>query len=386
MLPRTLFSPELENFRSSLARWLREEVAPHQERWEAQGFIDRALWRRAGELGFLCTQLPESVGGAGAGRLSSAIVLEEVARAGCSSVGGFSVHSDIVAVYLNKFAKPEVQRMWLPKMASGEAVGAIAMTEPSTGSDLQGIRTRARPEGDGFVLDGSKTFITNGWHCDFALVAAKLAGPDGQVPEGAGAKNMTLFLVPASSPGFRKGQPLKKLGMKAQDTGELFFDNVFVPAEHVIGGLNAGFMILMQELAWERLMIAIACVAGAQAVLAETLKYTRERHAFGKPIAAFQHSRFKLAEMKSEIALGQTFVDRCLELELQKKCPVDAAAAAKYWCSEMLGRVVDQCVQLHGGYGYVLDYPVTRAYADARVQRIYGGTTEIMKEIISRTL
>jgi alkylation response protein AidB-like acyl-CoA dehydrogenase len=386
MLPRSLFTPELESFRASLARWLREEAVPQQERWEAQGHVDRAVWHRAGELGFLCTQIPEAHGGAGAGRLSSAIVLEEVARAGCSSLGGFSVHSDIVAVYLQKFAPPALRDAWLPEMARGEAIGAIAMTEPSTGSDLQAIRTVARPQGEGYVLSGAKTFITNGWHCDFALVAAKLAGEDGQLPADAGAKNITLFLVPATSPGFRKGQPLKKLGMKAQDTGELFFDEVFVPRENVVGGPNAGFMILMQELAWERLMIAIACVAGAEAVLAETLKYTRERQVFGKPVAAFQHSRFKLAEMKSEIAIGRTFVDRCLELELEKKCPVDAAAAAKYWTSEMLGRVVDQCVQLHGGYGYILDYPVARAYADARVQRIYGGTTEVMKEIIARGL
>ncbi len=390
MLPRTLFDAELESFRSSLARWLRDEAVPQQERWEAQGHVDRAIWRRAGELGFLCTQIPAAMGGGGAGRLSSAIVLEEIARSGCSALGGFSVHSDIVAVYLQKFAPPALRDTWLPQMARGDAVGAIAMTEPGTGSDLQAIRTAARPvsgpEGEGYRLSGAKTFITNGWHCDFALVAAKLAGADGHIPEGAGAKNITLFLVPATSPGFRKGQPLKKLGMKAQDTGELFFDDVFVSREHVVGGLNAGFQILMQELAWERLMIAIACIAGAEAVFAETLKYSRERQVFGKPVAAFQHSRFKLAEMKSEIAIGRTFVDRCLELELDKKCPVDAAAAAKYWASEMLGRVVDQCVQLHGGYGYILDYPVARAYADARVQRIYGGTTEVMKEIIARGL
>jgi alkylation response protein AidB-like acyl-CoA dehydrogenase len=386
MLPRTLFSPEHESFRSALRRFIADEVVPHHARWEEQGWVDRSLWRRAGELGFLCTQIPDDLGGAGGDRLHSVIVLEEVARAGTTGLGGFSVHSDIVAVYLQKFGSAAQKTLWLPRMARGEAIGAIAMTEPGTGSDLQAIRTKATPVEDGFVIHGAKTFITNGWHCDFAVVACQLADAEGRLPEGRGAGQVTLFLVEADRPGFRKGQPLNKLGMRAQDTGELFFDDVQVPASAVVGGLNGGFAILMQELAWERLMIAVACVAGAQAAFAETLRYVKDRKVFGKPLAVFQNTRFRLAELKSEIALGQTFVDQCLQLELQKKCPVDAAAAAKYWCSELLGRVVDQGVQLHGGYGYIQDYPICRSYADARVQRIYGGTTEIMKEIISRTL
>jgi alkylation response protein AidB-like acyl-CoA dehydrogenase len=382
MLPRTLFEPEHDTFRDSLRRFLEREVAPHAAAWEAQGYVDRAIWQRAGELGFLCTQLPAEYGAAAADRRFSAIVLEEVARSSQYTGLGFSVHSDIVAVYLHKHATAAIKQRWLPAMVRGEAIAAIAMTEPSTGSDLQAIKTQARRDGSDYLISGQKVFITNGWHCDIAVVACKLIDPE----RAADGKNITLFAVEADRPGFRKGQPLKKLGMRAQDTGELFFDEVRVPAENIVGSPGAGFAILMQELAWERLMIALACVAGAKSAFAETLRYCKSRHAFGKPLSAFQHWRFKLAELKSEISLGEVYVDRCLALELEHKLPIDAAAAAKYWTSEMLGRVVDAGVQLHGGYGYITEYPIAQAYVDARVQRIYGGTSEIMKEIIGRML
>lgn len=379
MIPRTIFSPEHETFRSTFRQFLETEVMPHHEGWEKQGFVDRSIWRRAGELGYLCTQIPEEYGGAGADRLFSAVILEEIGRINASGLG-FNVHSDIVAVYIQKYGTQEQKVRWLPRMASGEIIGSIAMTEPSTGSDLQSIRTTAVADGDDYIINGSKIFITNGYHCDLAVVACKLesAGGDG--------KNITLFLIEAERAGFGKGKPLNKIGMKAQDTGELFFNDLRVPKTNLLGGANTGFMILMAELAWERLMIAIACVAGAESAFAHTIKYTKERHAFNRPIAAFQNTKYKLAELKSEIAIGRVFIDRCIELEQQKKLPIEAAAAAKYWSSELLCRVCDECLQLHGGYGYVLDYPIAKAYADARVQRIYGGTTEIMKEIISRTL
>ncbi|MEM7707291.1 MAG: acyl-CoA dehydrogenase family protein [Pseudomonadota bacterium] len=380
MLPRSLFSEEHDAFRDSFRRFLDERAVPKHASWEAQGHVDREIWREAGEAGALLTALPESVGGSGGDRLHSAIVLEEVAHSMSSGLG-FSVHSDIVATYIHKYGSAAQKAAWLPKMGSGEWVGAIAMTEPGTGSDLQRIATTAVKEGDEYVINGSKTFITNGYHCDLAIVCARI--DDGSKTEG---NNITLFVVESAAPGFSKGRTLDKLGMKAQDTGELFFSDLRVPADHILGSPGMGFPILMAELAWERLMIAVACVAGARRAFEETVKYTRGREAFGKPLNRFQNTRFKLAEMKTEIQLGQCLVDRCLGLDLEGKLPIDAAASAKYWTSEMLGRVVDECVQLHGGYGYMMEYPIARCYADARVQRIYGGTSEIMKEIVARSL
>jgi alkylation response protein AidB-like acyl-CoA dehydrogenase len=330
-------------------------------------------------LGFLCTQIPENYGGAGGERHYSVIVLEEVARANASGLG-FSLHSDIVATYILRYGSEAQKQLFLPRMARGEVVGAIAMTEPGTGSDLQAITTTARAEGEEYILNGSKIFITNGWHCDLVIVAAKF----GDV--AAGAANVGLLLVDAHAQGFSKGKPLKKIGMKAQDTCELFFDEVRVPKANLLGAEGAGFMILMQELAWERLMIAIACVAAAEQVLEQTIAYTKERHVFNRPLIKLQDARFKLADLKTQVAVARVYIDRCIELEVSKNLKIEAAAAAKLHASEMLCAVVDQCVQLHGGYGYILDYPVAKAYADARVQRIYGGTSEIMKEIIARSL
>ena len=380
MIPRTLFGPEHEEFRKSLRRFFAEEVMPHHERWEEQQHVDRAIWKRAGELGFLCLTIPEEYGGMGADRVYSTVLMEEQTYAGASGVG-FSVHSDIIANYICNFGTEAQKREWLPKMASGEAIGAVAMTEPGTGSDLQSIKTRAVKDGDDYVINGSKIFITNGYLSDIVVLVAKTGD------SGEGAKDISLILVEAGRPGFTKGKPLKKVGMKGQDTCELFFENVRVPQSNLLGTKEGmGFVMLMKELAWERLIIAILSVAGAQAALNLTLDYTRGRKVFGKPVASYQNSRFKLAEMKSEIAIGQVFVDRCIELQLKNKLAPDAAAAAKYWTSDLLCKVVDECVQLLGGYGYMLEYPIARAYIDSRASKIYGGTNEIMKELIARTL
>ena len=380
MVPRTLFGPEHEEFRKSLRRFFAEEVMPHHEKWEEQQHVDRSIWNRAGELGFLCLTIPEEYGGMGADRLYSTVLMEEQTHAGASGVG-FSVHSDIIANYIYNFGNETQKKHWLPKMASGEAIGAVAMTEPGTGSDLQSIKTRAVKDGDDYIINGSKIFITNGYLSDIVVVVARTGD------SGEGSKDMSLILVEAGTPGFTKGKPLKKVGMKGQDTCELFFENVRVPQSNLLGPKEGmGFIMLMKELAWERLIIAILSIAGAQAALDMTLEYTRNRKVFGKPVASFQNSRFKLAEMKAEIGIGQVFVDRCIELQLNNKLAPDAAAAAKYWTSDLLCKVVDECVQLHGGYGYMLEYPIARAYIDSRASKIYGGTNEIMKELIARTL
>jgi alkylation response protein AidB-like acyl-CoA dehydrogenase len=379
MIPRTLFGPEHNEFRRNVRRFIEEEIVPHHESWEDQQCVDRAIWNRAGELGMLCMTMPEEYGGSGADRLFSAIMLEELARAGTSGIG-FPLHSDIVANYINNFGSDEQKRFWLPKMATGETVTAIAMTEPGTGSDLQAITTRAVLDGDDYVINGSKIFITNGLLSDLVIVVANTGS------SGEGAKDISLILVEADRAGFTKGKPLKKVGMKAQDTCELFFDNVRVPRTNLLGGEGMGFIALMRELAWERMIIAVAAVSAAEAALSWTLEYTKDRKVFGKPVAAFQNSRFKLAEMKAEIAIGRVYVDRCLELVLADNLAPDAAATAKYWCSDLQNRVMDECVQLHGGYGYMLEYPIARAWVDARAQRIYGGTNEIMKELIARMM
>ena len=382
MVPRTLFSAEHEEFRRSVRRFIAEEISPHHERWEEQQHVDRALWNKAGEMGLLSLTVPEEYGGLGVDRLYSVVYLEELLHAGASGIG-WPVHSDIVAPYVVKHGTEEQKRHWLPKLVSGEAVGAIAMTEPGTGSDLQGMKMRAVEDGDDLILNGTKTFITNGYLCDMVIVAVKMGEGD------EGGKSVSLVIVEANRPGFSKAKPLKKVGMKAQDTCELFFNNVRIPKSNILGGEKAvgqGFIMLMKELAWERMVIAVMSVAGARAAFESTVEYTKGRKAFGKPVASFQNSKFKLAEMRSEIEIAQVYVDRCIELVLQRKLSPEAAAAAKYWCSDMMNKVIDECVQLHGGYGYMLEYPVARAWVDARVMRIFGGTNEIMKELISRSL
>lgn len=379
MLPRQLFSTEHDAFRETVRKFYEKEVIPHTEHYENQQHVDRELWNKAGELGLLCATMPEEYGGSGADRLYSMILIEEQAYAGDSATG-FSLHSDIVANYLLNFGNEAQKQQWLSKMASGEVVTAIAMTEPGTGSDLQAVRTSAVLDGDDYVINGSKIFITNGYLCDMAIVVCKTGNND------KGSANLSLIMVEADQAGFSKGKPLNKIGMKGQDTCELFFDNVRVPKENLLGLEGMGFMMLMKELAWERLIVAIICQAGAEAAFAHTVKYTKERQAFGKSISHFQNTRFKLAELRTEIDVCRTYLDRCMQLQLNHELGVDAAAAAKYKISEMYSKVVDECLQLHGGYGYMLEYPIARAYIDNRANRIYAGTNEIMKELIARSL
>lgn len=378
MIPRTLFGDDHQLFRDTVRRFMETEVAPHHARWDEQGFVDRDLWRKAGAAGLLCPSMPEQYGGSGVDILFSVILMEEQFRIGALGPG-FGLHSEIVAPYLLHHGSEYLKSMYLPRLATGEMIGAIAMTEPGAGSDLQGIKTSALREGEHYILNGSKTFITNGWHCDLVIVVAK-TDPD------AGSRGISLLVVDTSMPGFTKGKRLHKMGMSAQDTSELFFDQVRVPAQNLLGEEGRGFAYLMQELPWERLQIALTGVAAAQAALEWTIQYTRDRKAFGKSVIDFQTVSHKLAEMKTEIAVGQVFIDRCIELKLANRLDAETASMAKYWATEMQFNVMDQCVQLHGGYGYMHEYPIARAWADARVQRIYGGTNEIMKELISRTL
>jgi acyl-CoA dehydrogenase len=382
MIDRTLFSAEHEAFRDSFRRFMDKEIAPFHAQWEEQGYVDRAVWNKAGDNGFLCMTMPEEFGGAGADKLYSIVQMEELSRAGFSGIG-YTLHSEIVAPYIAHYGTPEQKARYLPRLASGEMIGAIAMSEPAAGSDLQGIKTTATVQPDGsYLLKGSKTFITNGWHADLVIVVAK-------TNPAAGAKGTSLLLVERGMPGFSVGKRLDKLGLKAQDTSELFFDDVRVPAENLLGGAaleNRGFICLMEQLPWERLQIGIGAVAAAQAAIGWTLDYVKERQVFGQAVAAFQNTRYKLAEMQTEVQVARVFVDKCTELLLQDKLDTATASMAKYWCSDLQCKVMDECVQLFGGYGYMWEYPITRAYADARVQRIYGGTNEIMKEVISRSM
>ncbi|MDR7148876.1 acyl-CoA dehydrogenase [Hydrogenophaga palleronii] len=380
MIDRTLFTPEHEAFRDSFRRFMEKEIAPHHEAWEEQGYVDRAVWNKAGDNGFLCMTMPEAYGGSEADKLYSVVQMEELARGGFSGIG-YGLHSEIVAPYILHYGTEAQKQKYLPLLASGAMVGAIAMSEPAAGSDLQGVKSTAIKQADGsYLLNGSKTFITNGWHADLVIVVAKTR-PD------AGAKGTSLFLVERGMPGFEKGKRLKKLGLKAQDTSELFFDNVKLDASQLLGGPameNRGFICLMEQLPWERLQIAIGAVSAAQAAIDWTVTYVKDRKVFGQTVAAFQNTRYKLAEMQTEVQVARVFVDKCCELVNVNKLDTATASMAKYWCSDLQCKVMDECVQLFGGYGYMWEYPITRAYADARVQRIYGGTNEIMKEVISR--
>ena len=378
MIERTLFSEDHQMFRDAVRRFMEQEVVPHHEHWEEQGFVDREVWQKAGANGLLCATMPEAYGGAGADKLYSIVVMEETARVNATGLG-FGLHSEIVAPYILHYGSEEQKRRFLPKMASGEAIGAIAMSEPAAGSDLQGVKTTATRTGDVYVLNGSKTFITNGWHADVVIVVAK-TNPK------AGAKGTSLFLVERGMKGFEKGKRLKKVGMKAQDTSELFFDNVEVPAANLLGNENEGFAYLMQELPWERLQIAIGGVENAQAAIDWTSDYVKQRKVFGTTVSSFQNTRFKLAELQTEVQIARVFVDKCVELLMADQLDTATASMAKYWCSDLQCKVIDECVQLHGGYGYMWEYPIARAFADARVQRIYGGTNEIMKEVITRAM
>ena len=382
MIDRSLFTPDHEAFRDSFRRFMDKEIAPFHEAWEEQGYVDRAVWRKAGENGFLCMTMPEAYGGSDADKLYSVVQMEELARGGFTGIG-YGLHNEIVAPYILHYGTEAQKARYLPLLASGEMVGAIAMSEPAAGSDLQGVKTTAIKQPDGsYLLNGSKTFITNGWHADIVIVVAKTK------PE-AGGKGTSLFLVEQGTPGFEKGKRLKKLGLRAQDTSELFFDNVKLPAEQLLGGEpqeNRGFICLMEQLPWERLQIAIGAVAAAQAAIDWTVGYVTERKVFGQTVGAFQNTRYKLAEMQTQVQVARVFVDKCCELVVKEQLDTATASMAKYWCSDLQCQVMDECVQLFGGYGYMWEYPITRAYADARVQRIYGGTNEIMKEVISRSM
>jgi len=382
MIERTLFSTDHESFRDSFRRFMDAEIAPFHAAWEQQGYVDKLVWRKAGELGFLNMSMPSAYGGAEADKLFSVIQIEELSAAGFSGIG-FGLHSEIVSPYILHYGTSAQKDKYMPLLSSGAMVGAIAMTEPSAGSDLQGIKTTASLQADGsYVLNGSKTYITNGWHSDLVIVVAK-------TNPSAGAKGTSLFLLEAGTTGFSKGKPLHKLGLKAQDTCELFFDNLRLPADSLLGGndfLNKGFICLMEQLPWERLQIAIGAVAASQSAIEWTLDFVKQRQVFGQPLASFQNTRFKLAELQTEVQIARVFVDKCTELLMQDKLDTATASMAKYWTTDLQCKVMDECVQLHGGSGFMWEYPITRAYADARVQRIYGGTNEIMKEVITRSM
>ncbi|MDF3075024.1 MAG: acyl-CoA dehydrogenase [Alphaproteobacteria bacterium] len=373
-----LYTDEHEMFRTTARRFFEKEVKPFHAQWEEEGIVPKALWRKAGEHGLLCMSVPEEYGGVGGDFLYSAIAIEEQGRIGASGPG-FSLHTDITTPYFMAYASEEQKKHWLPKMVSGEVITAIAMTEPGTGSDLQSVKTTAVKDGNELVINGSKTFITNGQNADLIIVVCKTD------PKG-GAKGTSLVLVEADRDGFRRGRNLDKIGLKAQDTSELFFDNVRVPTTNMLGADGMGFVQLMQMLPQERLVVAIQAVAAMELALAETIKYTRERKAFGKSILDFQNTRFKLAELKAEATVARVFVDECTARHLRGELDVPTAAMAKLWTTELQCKLIDECLQLFGGYGYMWEYPIARLYADARVQKIYAGTNEIMKELISRTL
>jgi len=370
---------EHDAFRASVRAFCEKHIAPFHVEWEKEGIVPRDVWVEAGKQGLLGTDVPEEYGGGGVKDFRyNCVVAEEVVRVGGSGVG-FTLHNDVIAPYLLKLANEEQKQRWLPGFCSGELITAIAMTEPGTGSDLQGIKTSARRDGDDWVVNGAKTFITNGINADFVIVVA-------QTDPSAGARGFSLLVVERGMPGFGRGRNLDKVGMKAQDTAELFFDEVRVPAANLLGTEGAGFLHLMDCLPQERLSIAVVAVAAARKVLDLTVEYAKERQAFGKPIGSFQHSRFVLAEMETEVSIAEQYLDRAILEHNAGRFDVKDAAMAKWWTTELQKRVVDQCVQLHGGYGYMLEYPVAKAYIDSRVQTIYGGTTEIMKEIVGRSL
>ncbi|WP_340559696.1 acyl-CoA dehydrogenase family protein [Streptomyces sp. GSL17-111] len=374
-----LYTADHDSFRETVRAFMERHVVPFHDTWETEGIVPREVWVAAGKLGLLGTDVPEAHGGGGVADFRyNAVVSEEIVRAGASGVG-FTLHNDVVAPYLLRLTTEEQKRRWLPGFCSGELITAIAMTEPGAGSDLQNIRTTAVRDGDHYVVSGSKTFITNGINADLVLVVVKTD------PE-QGAHGTSLLAVERGMPGFERGRNLDKIGLKAQDTAELFFDDVRVPVANLIGEENKGFVHLMDALPQERLSIAVVAVAVCEQVLEATLAYCKERTAFNRPIGSFQANRFTLAELATEITIARTFLDRCVTLHNAGGLSVPDAAMAKWWTTELQKRTVDTCLQLHGGYGFMSEYPVAKAFLDSRVQTIYGGTTEVMKEIIGRFL
>ena len=375
--PSAWMNDEHRALEDAVRRFLTERWVPRAAEWRAAGRLGPEVWREAGAQGLLCAAMPEAYGGGGGDFGHDAVIILEAARANLGGFGG-GLHSGIVAPYLLHYGSEAQKQRWLPKMATGEFITAIAMTEPGTGSDLQAIRTSARRDGDHYVLSGQKTFITNGGNANLIIVACKTGGE--------GAKGMSLLVVETEqSPGFRRGRLLDKIGLKSQDTAELFFDDVRVPADNLLGGAEGqGFIQLMQQLPQERLIVALGGIGAMERALAETVAYTKERQAFGKPIWSFQNTRFKLAEVQATVLAARAMVDAAMVSHLKGELGVDRAALLKYWVTEQQGKVMDECLQLFGGYGYMSEYPIAELYTDARVQRIYGGTNEIMKELASR--
>lgn len=378
MIERTLFREEHRIFRESVRRFVEREIVPFHAQWEKDGTVPRELWLKAGAEGLLCCTVPEQYGGLGLDYLFDVVIYEELWRVGASGPG-FLIHTDLVATYILSFGTEEQKRTWLPRMVRGEAIGSLGMTEPHAGSDLKAIRTRAVRDGDDFVIDGQKVFISNGQLCDILVLATK-------TDSDAGAKGITLFLVEGDRPGFRRGRNLEKLGMHAQDTSELFFDGVRVPATNMLGGEGRGFAHMMTKLSQERLAQAIRSALVTETIIDWTVEYTSQRKAFGKTIADFQNTQFKLAELATEAAVARVFTDKCIKLFMHGKLDPVEAAMAKMYTANLHCKAADECLQLFGGWGYMWEYPIARAYADARVIKIAGGSIEIMKTIIARRL
>ena len=379
MHDRAIFNSDHELFRSNARRFFREELEPNIESWEKAGRLPKEFWLKAGKNGFHCCGIPEEYGGPGADFLYNMILSEEVGYAIGGASVGFSVSSDIVAYYLLHSGSEEQKKYWLPRMVTGESIPAIGMTEPGCGSDLKAVRTSAVRDGDDYVINGQKTFITNGQNCDFVLLACSTA------PE-AGAKGVSLIIVETEREGFSRGRNLEKIGQKAADTSEMFFADVRVPVSNVLGKEGGGFAVLMNELPRERITIACRALAEAQRAYELTVEYVKERKAFGKQVYEFQNTQFKLAEMKTDLAVGWSYIDQCLIKTTEGKLTPEEGAMAKLWTTESGNKIVDACLQLFGGYGYMSEYPISRLFVDSRVRRIYGGTSEIMKLVIGRTI
>lgn len=381
MFPRNIYNEEHLLFKSSLEDFVAKEITPHNEQWEKDHMVSKDSWKKLGDNGYLVMQAPEEYGGLGITDFKyNAIFTEVLGFSGCAGPAvGYPLHNDIVAPYILHYGTDALKKRMVPKIISGETILAVSMTEPGAGSDLQGMRTTAVDKGDHYLVNGSKTFITNGYLCGASVTAVK-------TDPTLGAKGISLLVIEEDMEGFSKGQPFHKVGLHAQDTCELFFDNVKVPKENLLGHTGQGFGYLMTELAQERLVVALGAIAAAEKILEVTVQYVNERMAFGKPVAKFQNTRFKLAELASEVAVNRIFVDRCVELHCEGELDGANASMAKYMTTELQCKVADECLQLHGGYGYIWEYYVARAYADARVQRIYAGTNEIMKELVARKL
>ena len=371
---------ELTLFRDMAHRAFEQEISPHIEEWEAQHIVPREMWNTLGAAGLLCPDMPEEYGAAGTTAQVTFTIIEELSRMGFGGIAsGYGIHSNIVAPYIEHFGTEEQKQQWLPKMVSGEAVGALAMTEPGAGSDVQGIRTNAVQDGDEWILNGSKIFITNGVHADIVIVAA-ITDP------GKGAKGTSLFLVDTSLAGFSTGKKIEKIGQHTSDTAELFFQDVRLSAASLLGELHKGFVIMMTELPRERLGIAAQAVASAEGAMDITVDYVQERKAFGQTIGSFQNTRFTLADVKTEIAINRAFYEKCADAYTRGELSSEDAAILKYASTEMQCKTIDDCLQLFGGYGYTAEYPISRFYTDARIQRIYGGTSEIMRELVARSI